>query len=171
MAKRILLGSLVLFFELVASAPSAMAAESAHPDRFASAQLGYSTVSDDIGSGIAFGIEAGAKVWNNWGLGAFLRAGNHSNDITSFFFGIEGLYHPDVILDGLTLGVTAGSGKFTAQGLSGDSAFAFGAKAAYDYHFSQQPVSLGVDLSVTWCKPGDTMLTTVSPLLTGKWWF
>ena len=139
--------------------------------RFVSAQLGVSSVNNDIGSGVAFGVEGGLFPWEDWGAGAFLRAGNHSNDITSFFFGIEGLYKASLLVNGLTLGATVGSGKFTSQGLSGDSALAIGIKAAWDYHLSSQPISLGGDLSVTWCKPGDSMLTTVAPLLTAKWWF
>ena len=139
--------------------------------RFASGQIGLSSVNNDVGSGVAFGIEGGYFMYENWGLGAYLRAGNHSNDITSFFFGIEGLYRNPIPLGGLTAGLTLGSGKFTAQGLSGNSALAYGVKAAYDYDLDDQPISLGADLSITWCKPGDTMLTTVSHLLTAKWWF
>jgi hypothetical protein len=155
---------------LLAAAPLAKA-EVAPTHRFVSAQLGLSSVNHDIGSGIAFGVEGAFFPRSNYGGGAFLRAGNHSNDITSFFFGVEGLYRPSARLEGVTLGATLGSGKFTAQGLSGDSALAFGLKGAYDYRLVSQPISLGFDLSVTWCKPGDTLLTTVSPLLTAKWWF
>lgn len=155
---------------LLAAAPMAKA-EEAPNNRFVAAQLGFSSVNNDIGSGIAFGVEGAFFPQPEYGGGAFLRAGNHSNDITSFFFGIEGLYRPSALLDGITIGATLGSGKFTAQGLSGDSALAFGIKGAYDHRLVNQPVSLGFDLSVTWCKPGDTMLTTASPLLTAKWWF
>jgi hypothetical protein len=154
---------------LLTGASESRAQHSNH--RFVSAQLGISSVNNDIGSGIAFGVEGAYFPRPEYGGGAFLRAGNHSNDITSFFFGVEGLYRPAMFVEGLTLGATLGSGKFTAQGLSGDSALAFGLKGAYDYRLLTQPISLGLDLSVTWCKPGDSMLTTVSPLLTAKWWF
>ncbi len=158
-----------LLFWGITSATPGMARE--QDPRFASAQIGMSSVSDDIGSGIAFGVEGGYFFHENFGAGAFLRAGDHSEDITSFFFGIEGLYRPTLPFDGLTLGATLGSGKFSAQNLSGDSAIALGLKAAFDYRLTSQPISLGLDLSVTWCEPGDTTLTTVAPLLTAKWWF
>lgn len=154
---------------LIAGTSASHAQQSNH--RFVSAQLGISSVNNDIGSGIAFGVEGAYFPRPEFGGGAFLRAGNHSNDITSFFFGVEGLYRTTMFIEGVTLGATLGSGKFTAQGLSGDSALAFGLKGAYDYQLLTQPISLGLDLSVTWCKPGDTMLTTVSPLFTAKWWF
>jgi hypothetical protein len=160
------LTALILLF---AGAHTTFAQEPNH--RFVSAQLGLSSVNNDIGSGVAFGVEGAYFPRPEFGGGAFLRAGNHSNDITSFFFGVEGLYRPAMFVEGVTLGATLGSGKFTAQGLSGDSALAFGLKGAYDYRLLTQPISLGLDLSVTWCKPGDSMLTTVSPLLTAKWWF
>jgi hypothetical protein len=167
--KRLWIGWTPLAMLLAAATPAQ--AEDAPTNRFVSAQLGLSSVNNDIGSGVAFGVEGAFFPQPEYGGGAFLRAGNHSNDITSFFFGVEGLYRPSLFLEGITLGATLGSGKFTAQGLSGDSALAFGLKGAYDYRLVSQPISLGIDLSVTWCKPGDTTLTTVSPLLTAKWWF
>jgi hypothetical protein len=155
---------------LLGSTSRAARAEEAD-SRFVAAQLGYSSVSNSVGSGIAFGLEGAYFFQPEYAAGAFLRAGQHSDDITSFFWGIEGLYRPNFLLQGVTVGATVGAGKFSAQSLSGDTALAFGLKGAYDYRLSTQPISFGLDLSVTWCKPGDSMLTTVAPLATAKWWF
>jgi hypothetical protein len=100
--------------------PSLQAAPHASP-RAVSALLGWSSVSDNVGSGIAFGVAGSYFFRADWGMGAFLRAGNHSNDINSFFWGFEGLYRPVELVSGFTVGASLGSGKFTAQNLSGDS--------------------------------------------------
>ena len=161
---------LSLLLLLLSGSPRPAQAEQTD-SKFVAAQLGYSSVSNSVGSGIAFGLEGAYFFQPEYAFGAFLRAGQHSDDITSFFWGIEGLYRPTFFIEGVSVGATVGAGKFSAQSLSGDTALAFGVKGAYDYRLSTQPISFGLDLSVTWCKPGDSMLTTVAPLATAKWWF
>ncbi|MBU6375947.1 MAG: hypothetical protein KGQ59_08135, partial [Bdellovibrionales bacterium] len=141
------------------------------PPRFVGINLGSSSVSDDVGSGPAFGLEGGALILPHLGLRGFLRAGSHSDDITSFFFGFDILYRFSESLTGFSTGASLGSGKFSSGGASGNSALAYGAKALYDYQIPTTHVTLGGDLSMTWCKPGNTTLSNVSPVLTAKWWF
>ena len=151
--------------------PAATAFAQQPPPRYASALLGTSSVNENIGFGFAFGLEGGAFFLNSLGLGGYLRSSNHSDDISSFFFGFGILYRDNNFFENLTLGAYLGSGKFTSQGQSGNSATALSLKIAYDYPFLNHSLSLGGDLSFTWCEPGDTLLTAVSPMLNVKWWF
>ncbi|NDD91945.1 hypothetical protein EBZ37_07665 [bacterium] len=162
--------TLILFVALALPWTSISHAQQGH-SRFVGANLGITSVSNDVGSGVAFGIEGGYFFLPYLGVKGFLRAGNHSNDITSFFFGIDGLYRFNPELTGLSVGLSLGSGKFSADGMSGNSALAYGIKTVYDYLLPNQNITLGAELSITWCEPGDTVLTNVSPLLTIKWWF
>lgn len=139
---------------------------------FFGAGLGVSSVNQSVGTGFAFSLNGGYFLkGSDVGIGAFLRSSSHSQDVTSFFFGIEGLYRFTALLPGLSGGVMIGSGKFSLQQTPGDTAFAYGVKAAYDYPLSADPLSVGVDLSLNWVEPGTKLLTVFSPIATVKYWF
>lgn len=133
--------------------------------------LGISSVSDNVGTGIGYGVHAAYFFQEFWGVGAFIRGGNHNNGISSFFFGGEALYRFAEVVKGMQVGAIVGGGKFTAGGFTGNTAIAFGGKISYDYPLSRdQPITAGIDFSLVFTKPGDQTLTVWTPLVSLKWW-
>lgn len=135
--------------------------------------LGLPSVNEGIGTGLGFGFNGAYFLPQrpNWGLGAFFRGADHRQGVTAFFYGVEGLYRFADVLPGLLVGVVLGSGKFTLDGVPGNRAFTYGFKAAYDYPISRTPVTVGVDASVNWLKPGNTVLNVFNPMITIRYWF
>ena len=136
------------------------------------------TTGPSVGSGVGYGLNGGYFFVPSVGLGAYIRGGNQDHGITSFFVGAEGLYRFADSLPGLQLGAAIGSGKFSGGGFAGYNNFTFGFKAAYDYPISSQyPLSLGIDLGLTWMSAtnslvGDSITYTIwNPAATLKLWF
>lgn len=142
-----------------------------HPG-FVGGLLGLSSVNNNVGTGIGWGLNGGYFFHENWGVGAFIRGGNHDNGITSFFLGAEALYRLTTFVPGIHLGATLGSGKFSAGGYSGTNNFTYGLKIAYDHLISDTyPITLGADLELLFTKPANDTLTVFNPVVTAKWWF
>ena len=83
-----------------------------------------------MGTGIGYGLNGGLFLTDHFGVGAFIRGGNHDRGITSFFYGAEALARFAAVMPGLHFGASIGSGKFSAGGFSGSSSFTWGVKAA-----------------------------------------
>ena len=141
-------------------------------DIFAGVQLGFTQVSNNVGTGIGFGAEAGYFFSGPFGVGLYIRHGNHSNNISSNFYGAEGFYKLDMLLSGLRAAAILGAGSFSSNGIGGNSAMEVGGKLAYDHSIPcEYPITVGADVGLTFTKPGDSMLTMFTPMLTAKWWF
>lgn len=138
--------------------------------------IGLSTASDNIGSGVGYGVEGTYFIRDSVGVGAFLRSANHDLGISSFFFGGQGIYRFTRALEGLQLGVLLGSGKFTRVEndikQSFNNAFAYGAKAAYDVPITKRrDVTVGADLNLLFFKPGSDTVRLITPTVMAKYWF
>jgi hypothetical protein len=139
---------------------------------FVGGLLGASAVNEGVGTGVGFGLNGGYFFSGAFGMGALLRASNHGRDVSSFFLALQGLFRFADVLPGLYLGASLGSGKFTFLDQEGNTALAYGAKAAFDYPISRdQDVTIGIDLDVMFTEPGVSLLSVFSPMLTAKWWF
>lgn len=142
-------------------------------DGYVGGLLGFSSASDNVGTGIGFGVQAGYFAFENFGLGAYLRAANHSGDPapSTFILTAEGLYRFVDILPGLHLGLELGSAKLSTPGAS-DTSFAWGGKAAYDLTLSEEyPVTVGVDLNLVFSEIGTETLSIFTPMVSAKYWF
>ncbi len=173
MRKTKFLGIWLLALSVCGSIGSDARAENVRADGFVGGLLGVSSANKNIGTGIGFGLNAGYFFHTNFGVGAFLRSANHDHDISSFFVGAEGLFRFTDTLPGLHLGVILGSGKFSNPAVDSSNSFAYGAKITYDYLLSTTVpgVSVGVDLSWMLTEPVNEVITTFSPMITGKFWF
>lgn len=141
-------------------------------DGYIGGLLGASSVNQGVGTGVGFGLNGAYFFSDYFGIGAGLRAANHDRDVSSFFFAAQGLFRFADVLPGLHLGASLGTGRFSFLDQEGDTAFAYGLKAAFDYPVAQnESVTLGIDLDVTFTEPGISLLTVFSPMLTAKWWF
>lgn len=91
--------------------------------------LGLISANRGVGMGFGYGLNHAYFLSQLWGAGAFVRSSNHSQGITQFGFGLEGLYLADRILPGLSLGAHLGAVKFSGGGFDGDFHVAGGLKA------------------------------------------
>jgi hypothetical protein len=168
--------AITVFFALnctLASAQTNASSSAQSEDRgYLGGLLGISSVSQNVGRGLGFGLEGTVYFTEYLGVGAFVRRASHDNGITSFFYGAEGLFRLAHILPRLQVGFIVGAGKFTAGDVSGRSAIAYGTKAAFDVPLTQsQPLTVGLDLSLVFTKPGTEQLTVFTPVATVKYWF
>lgn len=120
--------------------------------------LGLSSVSDDIGTGIAYGVNAGYIFFRPWGIGAVVRGGNHDQGITSFLIAGELLYE-GLLVPGLAVALDIGSAKFSGAGYPGEMEFAAGARVGMDFApLAEQAVTVGGEAGLLFSEPGSTFV-------------
>jgi hypothetical protein len=134
--------------------------------------LGLISANRGVGMGFGYGLNHAHFLSPLWGAGAFVRSSNHSQGITQFGFGLEGLYLADRILPGLSLGAHLGAVKFSGGGFDGDFHVAGGLKASYDYPLpTETSMSVGLDGGIQWTQPASQILSISHILLTAKFFF
>lgn len=136
---------------------------------FGGAGAGVISINRGIGTGFGYGLN-GAYFFNpTYGAGLFVRSSNHSEGMTYFEFGAEGLVKAEKLLNGLVLGAQLGGSKFSGAGFDGNFHPSGGLKASYDYLLpTQTPISIGVDSGIQWTQPKSTILTLFHIFFTAK---
>lgn len=139
--------------------------------------LGLSSINNDVGLGLGYGVEGGFYFKNNQlGLGAFLEGGRHGDATSSFFMGFKGLYRLTSLADGLHAGVILGRGRFLAPNDAGaitvrPFAFTYGVELGYDWFpWESRAISLTGNLKFMAFSPGETTNIVVSPVIVAKIW-
>lgn len=166
--KRFFLSSIILSLTMT----SALECKAQMHHSMLGGSLGLISVNRGVGTGFGYGLNHAHLFSPLWGTGAFVRSSNHSEGITQFGFGLEGLYLVDRILPGLTLGIHVGAVKFSGGGFDGNFHATGGLKASYDYPLpTETSISVGLDGGIQWTQPANQVLSISHILLTTKLFF
>lgn len=139
-------------------------------NRFLGADLALSATQSGIGGGAGFGVQAGQFFGGHFGVGAYLRNLGLREEIGNLSLGVKWLARLQMEPGGITLGLLTGVESYRAGNLNGSTQWSAGVAVHWEKPLKTLPFSLGASFTASFSKPGDTVLSTISPALMAKWW-
>ncbi len=141
---------------------------------------GLSHVDQGVGNGMTYGAQGTYFFDPNLGGGVFIQLNHHTRDVNSRFVGLQGLCKFSNETSGLWVGTTLAHGGFWTDAQKGKTNLAYGVKAGLDYELGavrkkerghSVSMTLGLEMQMSWTKPGTTYLGMAAPGATLKAWF